>query len=236
MATLGFGNYRSEERALKYRTSFGHCPSRAAGTLTLQLMKIFEAKHSLKDLKQAIVSQKLKEKHYLSDYDISYDPLNHFIFFKFNCPRPLMKVHVYKNEGLDSYEAILVENGELFDSTYVDLLKAENKVETPLPSLALPIAKLQEGIGKNIAQLIKNFDPTFRKKMSEMIIKDDETMVLILSFASNPSSVFLGEGSWETKLEKLKRIVEYMETNKKIPSVINLTNEKKVVVKFSDTF
>ena len=221
---------------MKYRTAFGSCPSRVAGTLTLQLMKVFEVNNSLKDVKKSIISNRLFEKHFLSDYDISYDPLKDLIFFKFDCPRPLMKVHVYKNEGLDAYDAILVENGQLFDPTYEVLLRSEHKLKGELPSLGLPISKLEKGIAKQIAQLFTNFDPKFQKKLSELIVKEDESMVMILSIAKKPSSIFLGKQNWKQKFNKLQRIVSYMETKRKIPAVINLTNEKKVVVKFSDKF
>jgi hypothetical protein len=46
------------------------------------------------------------------------------------------------------------------------------------------------------------------------------------------TSVFLGMDLWETKLEKLTKIISYVEKSQKYPSTINLTNAKKVVVKF----
>jgi hypothetical protein len=44
----------------------------------------------------------------------------------------------------------------------------------------------------------------------------------------------MGLDEWEEKVAKLDKIVNYMELKEKIPAVINLTNSKKVVVKFRD--
>src|SRR6187551_2424803 len=77
---------------INYKTSFGNCPSRTAGALTLALVKIFEEKQSLKSLKENIVQEKVMEKYYLSDYRVSYDPLEKLLRLNFECPRPLMKV------------------------------------------------------------------------------------------------------------------------------------------------
>jgi hypothetical protein len=46
----------------------------------------------------------------------------------------------------------------------------------------------------------------------------------------------MGVDEWNLKMTKLEKIVNYMELQKKIPAIINLTNSKKVVVKFNDKF
>ena len=83
------------KKELRKRTTFGKCPSRAAGTLTLQLIRAFEKNNSLRDLKVKLVKEKLAEKHFISKYRITYDPLKRFIKFNFDCPEPLMKVQIY---------------------------------------------------------------------------------------------------------------------------------------------
>jgi hypothetical protein len=45
----------------------------------------------------------------------------------------------------------------------------------------------------------------------------------------------LGGDLWEEKILKLQKLLIYMEAKKKVPSVINLMNVKKVVVKFPET-
>lgn len=224
------------ESEIKYRTSFGNCPSRTAGTLTLKLVKAFEDDFSLSDVKDKIISEKLKEKHFISSYQIKFDPLKKLLKFNFECPKPLMKVQVYKDNGLDSYEAILVEDGDLYDPTYEVLLRGEKKLKRELPHLALPIDKIQSPLRISITKLIGNLKPRFRKKISELIIDEKNEMTIILSIRGRPSSIFLGNKAWDEKMVKLQKIVRYMEKKKKIPAVINLTNPEKVVVKFSDKF
>lgn len=218
----------------KYRTNFGQCPSKAAGTLTLELVREFEHNHSLKDMKELILKDNLTQKHFLSEYKVSYDPLTNFLHFKFDCPKPLMKVQLYKSSGVDSYEAILVENGELFDPTYEVLLRQEKKIHRDLPYLALPVGEMDEDVQLGITRLVNKMSPESRAKLSEIIVNESNDLTIILSVQGHPSSVFMGDSFWDEKIEKLDKIVNYMETKKKVPAVINLTNDKKVVVKFNE--
>lgn len=234
ISSLGPRKRQSEE--VKYRTSFGHCPSRAAGTLALKLMKEFERNHSLRDVKLKMTEDKLSEKHFVSDYKIQYDPLKNFITLQFNCPLPLMKVQIYKKDGQESYDAILVENGELFDPTYEVLLRAEKKLDYVLPFLALPVGEMEKSVQKDITHIVTSMSLDFRKKISEIILSEEKELTVILSISGHPSSVFLGQAEWSDKIEKLHKIVNYMEAQKKVPAIINLMNSKKVVVKFNDKF
>ena len=60
-------------------------------------------------------------------------------------------------------------------------------------------------------------------------------MTVILSIDGHPSSVFMGSDLWDEKMVKLQKIVNYVASEKmKVPAIINLTNLKKIVVKFSD--
>jgi hypothetical protein len=58
---------------------------------------------------------------------------------------------------------------------------------------------------------------------------------MIFSINRKPSSAFLGSDYWSEKVEKLTKVIDFMKKKKKIPSVINLTNSKKIVVKFPDS-
>jgi hypothetical protein len=229
-----FASKHTIKKKVSYRTSFGKCPSRSAGTFTLQLIRAFEQGESLKDVKTKIVKDKLNEKYFISSYHISYDPLRKFIKFTFECPEPLMKVQLYKENGIESYEAILVEDGKLVDPTYEILLRSEKKIEDELPFLALPIKEMNENIKIEIANLVKSMTTEFRKNLSEVIINEKKDLTIILSVNDRPSSVFMGKTDWDQKVERLLKIVGYMSKKKRIPSVINLTNAKKVVVKFND--
>lgn len=221
------------KQKIKYRTNFGSCPSRSAGQMTLKLIKIFEETGSLKNVKEEISKRSLTQRHFVSDYKVNYDPLKKMLFFRLDCPKPLMKVQIYKENGIDSYEAILVDSGELFDPTYEVLLRTEKKLKGTLPYLAIPVGELEANTREVITRIIDEFGTDFRKKISEVILDDKGDLTVILSLGGNPSSVFLGKDQWDTKASKLKKIVKYMESNKKIPAIINLTNSKKVVVKFN---
>ena len=91
-----------------------------------------------------------------------------------------------------------------------------------------PLTALQK-----IADHVKNMGTNFRKNLSEVIVNEDDELTIILSLNGTPSSAFLGKENWSEKIKKLKKIVNFMEKKGRIPAVINLTNSKKVVVKFS---
>lgn len=217
-----------------YRTSFGKCPSRSAGTFTLKLVKEFEKNNSLKDVKDLINFESLQEKHFVSEYNVKYDPMTNILSFIYDCPQPLMKVQIYKENGLEAYEAILVDNGKLFDPTYEVLLRNEKKLDYALPYLAIPVGDMDQEIQSRITTIIKDLDLAIRKNLSEVIINDSKELTIILSVSGRTSSVFFGPDEWAMKIEKLTKIIGYMSKEKKIPTIINLTNPKKVVVKFND--
>jgi hypothetical protein len=212
----------------------GKCPTRPAGTMALQIVKTFEQSQSLKDVKQKIIDEKWSDKYFVSDYKIQYDPYSKTLNLNLNCPEPLMKVQIYKSGSTESYEAILVDNGQLYDPTYEVLLRSEKKLSVPLPYLALPVGDMEDRVQKDLTGLVKEMRPELRKKLSEVILNDSKELTIILSISGHPSSVFLGPDEWKDKMVKLDKIVNYMELKEKIPSIINLTNSKKVVVKFKD--
>lgn len=220
---------------VQYKTYFGSCPSKVAGKLTLILMRKFEETNSLRDVKTLIVKEKLDEKHFLSDYKISYDPATKLIRFDFDCPKPVMKAQIYKDNGEEFYTAILVDNGTFVDPTYEILLRGEKKLTKNLPSLAFPVSLIDTDIQKEMTHLALTFDGKFQDKLSEIILDDNKKLTLIFSINRRPSSAFLGTDFWSEKVEKLTQVIEYMKEKNTIPAVINLTNSKKIVVKFSDT-
>lgn len=229
-----FGPSEKFSDELSYRSSLGQCPNRPAGNMALSVMKTFEQTGSLRDVKKKIVQEKWQEKYFVSDYKISYDPYSKILNLNFECPKPLMKVQIYKANGIDSYEAVLVDNGELYDPTYEVLLRSENKLTGNLPYLALPVGEMENKTQVEITQLVKSLREELRKKLSEIILNDQKELTVILSINGYPSSVFLGLDEWSEKITKLDKIVNFLETKEKIPAVINLTNSKKVVVKFRE--
>lgn len=222
------------EDKIHYRTIFGQCPAKAVGRLTLTLIKEFEKNRSLLDVKKKIVEEKLEEKYYLSSYKINYNPVEKMIKFNYDCPKALMKVQIYKDDGNEFYTAILVDNGKLYDPTYEVLLRGEKKISNDLPHMAIPARLIHTEVHKKLTSILNNLGDKFIKKVSEVILSEKEELTIILSIGRKPSSAFLGKDFWTEKIEKLNSIIDYMAEKKTIPSVINLTNSKKVVVKFPD--
>ena len=221
---------------IKYRTFFGNCPAAAVGKLSLQIVNNFEKFLSLRVVKQEILHQQMEEKFFLEDYQISYCPVKKELSLHFKCPKPLLKVQIYKEDQRENYEAVLVDHGKLFDPTYEVLLKAEDKLKEELPSLALPVKMIDSPMLVDITRLVKEINPSIIKKTSELILNEDSEMTMILSVMGHACSVFLGKGDWDDKILKLQRIINYVEEKEKVPTIINLTNPKKIVVKFSDNF
>jgi len=215
-----------------YRTVFGSCPAKAVGRLTLGLIKEFEKNKSLLDVKKKIVKEKLEDKYYLSTYKIDYNPLNKLLKFQFDCPKPLMRVQIYKDDGEEFYTAILVDNGKLYDPTYEVLLRSEKKIVGELPHMAIPASLINTDLHMRITSLFNTFEGKFIKRISEVILNEKKELTIILSIGRKPSSAFLGHDYWNEKIAKLDEIVNYMNKKKTIPTVINLTNSKKVIIKF----
>lgn len=220
---------------IQYKTFFDKCPSQLGGKLTLILTREFEKNNSLKDVKEKIISEKLDEKYFLSNYKIQFDPVKEKLKFHFECPEALMKVQIYKKNGDEFYTAILVDSGKLVDPTYEVLLRSEKKIKGKLPELALPVNALDDNTHLEVTDLVSRLDSSFRRKISEVIVSENRELTIILSINRRPSSVFLGKDYWSEKVEKLVKVVDYMKAKKSVPAIINLTNSKKIVVKFSDT-
>jgi hypothetical protein len=146
-----------------------------------------------------------------------------------------MKVQIYKKNGDEFYTAILVENGDLVDPTYEVLLRGEKKLKGKLPELAIPVTVLDSKGHLEITKLVAKMAPDFRKKISEVIINDNKELTIILSINKRAASVFMGKDYWSEKVGKLVKVITYLKKKKTIPAIINLTNSKKIVVKFSDT-
>jgi hypothetical protein len=225
---------RFTQREMNYRTYFGECPTKSSGHLTLLLMKEFEKRHSLKDVKEKILNEKLDEKYFLSDYRISYNPVIKTLRVQLDCPEPLVKVQVYKPNGQEHYSAILADNARMYEPQYENLMRAEKKLNYQLPLLAISMEQLEASAPTDIAQFIKKMDLDLRKQISEIIVSKNNDLTVIFALGGKATSVFMGPELWEEKLAKLTKIVGYVGKNKRYPSSINLVNTKKVVVKFSD--
>lgn len=222
------------QKNINYRTYFGECPSKSSGMLTLILMKEFEKSHSLKDVKEKMINEKLDEKYFLSNYRISYNPVIKTLRIQLDCPEPLAKVQVYKANGEEHYSAILGDNAKMYEPHYENLMKAEKRLTHHLPLLAITTEQLEGNAPTDVAAFIKKMEVDLRKQISEIIISKNNELTIIFALGGKATSVFMGADLWEEKLTKLAKIVGYVGKNKRYPSSINLVNSKKVVVKFSD--
>jgi hypothetical protein len=222
------------QKNVHYRTYFGECPSKSSGMLTLLLMKEFEKAHSLKDVKEKMLNEKLDEKYFLSDYRISYNPVIKTLKISFECPEPLAKVQVYKPNGEEHYSAILGDNAKMYEPQYENLMKSEKRLTHHLPLLAISTDQIEGSAPTDLASFIKKMELDLRKQVSEIIISKNNDLTIIFALGGKATSVFMGADLWEEKLTKLSKIVGYVGKNKRYPSSINLVNSKKVVVKFSD--
>ncbi len=222
------------QKNVHYRTYFGECPSKSSGMLSILLMKEFEKNHSLKDVKEKILNEKLDEKYFLSDYRISYNPVLKTLKINFECPEPLAKIQVYKSNGQEHYSAILADNSKMYEPQYENLMRVEKKLSYPLPLLAISMEQIESTAPTQLAQFIKKIETDLRKQISEIILNKNNELTLIFALSGRATSVFMGADFWEEKLIKLSKIVAYVGKNKRYPTTINLVNSKKVVVKFSD--
>jgi hypothetical protein len=225
---------RFTQKNVNYRTYFGDCPSKSSGMITLILMKEFEKNHSLKEVKEKILSEKLDEKFFLSDYRISYNPVVKTLRIHFECPEPLAKVQVYRANGQEHYSAILASNARMYEPQYENLMRAEKKLIYPLPLMAISMDLLEGNAPTDLAIFIKKIDIDLRKQISEIILSKNSELTIIFALGGKATSVFMGADLWEEKLSKLTKIVGYVGKNNRFPTSINLVNSKKVVVKFSD--
>jgi len=223
------------QKDVKYRSYYGECPSRSSAMLTLSIMKEFEKNHSLKDVKEKMIKDKLDEKFFLSDYRISYNPVIKTLKIQLECPEPVAKVQVYKANGDEHYSAILGDNARMYEPQYENLMKSEKKLTHNLPLLAISTDQLEGETPLALARFIKLMEKDLRKQISEIIINKNNELTIVFALGRRATSVFLGADLWEDKLGKLTKIVGYVSQNKRYPSSINLVNSKKVVVKFSDT-
>lgn len=223
-----------KQKNITYRSYFNECPSKSSGDLALIVMKEFEKNRSLKDVKEKILAEKLDEKYFLSNYKINYNPVVKSLNIHFECPAPLMKVQVYKSNGLEQYAAIMADNGKLYDPSYEHLMRAEKKLLFELPLLAMPVDQLEGEAATLLTNLVKETPMEFRQKISEIIVNKNAELTIIFGLGGKATAVFMGADIWEEKMRKLIKVIGYVEKSRRYPSSISLVNAKKVVVKFSD--
>lgn len=225
---------KNAPRHINYKTFIGECPTKSSRLLTLLLMKEFEKNQSLKDVKEKILAEKLDEKYFLSDYRINFNPVTNTLRIMIECPGPLAKVQVYRENGQEHYSAILADNARIYEPQYENLLRSEKRLKHNLPLLALTTELLEGNAPTELAKFIEKIGPDLRKQISEIVLSKNRDLTIIFSLGGKATSVFMGADQWDEKVTKLSKIVGFVGKNKRYPTSINLVNSKKVVVKFSD--
>ncbi len=150
--------------------------------------------------------------------DVKVNIMRHYLLQKFN--------NDYKLSSL------LVDTGDVFDPQYEVLLRREKLIANSVPYFAISIKNLNEQKHLGVVSLLKQMNPKVYQQVSEVILNDSEELTLILKSKSKAISVLLGKEYWDDKISKLSKIQDHFSQKEKKPLVINLTSNKKVVVRF----
>ena len=217
---------------LTKKTSWRGCPSQTAGKMVISLVKEFDDKGSLYYLNKKIVEEGLQKKYFVHHYDIKFDPIRNELSFRLECPKALVRVSAIGEKGTVVSSSILTDSGDLYDPTYELLLKSEKILKSDLPNLAIPYEILNKSYKDKLTDFFLSLNNQTRNLISEIILDQKGKMTLILSNKRRPTSVFFGVGNWSEKRMKLSKMIDYLIDRKGLPKTINLTNTKKVVVKF----
>ncbi|MBI2521523.1 MAG: hypothetical protein HYV97_13985 [Bdellovibrio sp.] len=227
-----------QANSYSYKSFIGNCPARPSSEFALLIAKRFEEKKSLGDVKRYLENGHHSERYFVSNYKVDFDPLREHITIKLECPGPIYRVTFYSTKGTrpKSYDdLILASDGNFYNKIFADFLTEEGKLTKKLPVLAMPESRygreLWDGL-KRISTSIYTLE--LEKNLTEMIVNKDGSLTMILSVNSHPVSVFFGKSEWDDKIQKLSRLVTYTQNQQRIPSIVNMTNAKKVVVKFSE--
>jgi hypothetical protein len=217
---------------LTKKTSWRGCPSQTAGKMVLNLVNEFDKNGSLYDLNKKIIEENFQKKYFVSKYNIKFNPMKNKLTFTLECPKALVRVSAINSKGVVVSSSILTETGDLYDPTYEILLKSEKILKSDLPNLAVPYEILNQSYKEKLTDFFLSLSGKTRGLISEIILDRKGKMTLILSNKRRPTSVFFGAGNWSEKRIKLSKMVDYLIDRKGLPKTINLTNTKKVVVKF----
>lgn len=229
---FGLSSASAFSKEVNYKIKNYSCPTKAVGDLTLRLMDIFERDHSLKDLKISITKNAYKRKYFLQNYEINFNPIEGKILFTYYCPKPLMKIEIFDSLGIKTFGGTLVSTGEVYKESFLKLLKKESKKELDIPYLSIPHDKVDTELTKRIAKLYLSLEDKNKGKISEIILNPNNELTFILNSSNRVASAFFGLENWSEKVDKLEKILNHFNSSGKLPSLVNLTNSKKVVVKF----
>jgi len=219
---------------VSHEINYGQCPKQTSDLFLLEILEEFNSKKSLLSLKKKIEEKKLEKKFFLSDYEISYSPIQNKLDINLKCPEPVAVINIYESlSSKKKYSQLLLKDGKLFNPTYEHALRSSNLLDRKLPLVSIEEKFLDEKKQYDIAYVIDRLDKELNSKLIEVVIDNTKSVSLIFNFQSrNPASVFLGKGFWDKKIVKLNKIFEHYARSKYVPIKINLENPDKVVVRF----
>lgn len=215
----------------QYTLKFNSCPMKSSGDLAILLAKEFDVTGSLYKVKKKLLDDRYKETYFLSDYKIEYNPITKKLAFDFECPGLIAKIQITKESG-GSFIGSLVDTGDVFDPHYEVLLKREKIIAKSVPYFAISLKNLNQQKHLGVVKLLKQMNPKVYQQISEVILNEEEELTLILKAKSKAITVLLGKEYWDDKISKLLKIQDHFSQKDKMPSIVNLTSNKKVVVRF----
>ena len=210
---------------------FGMCPKKPAGDFVFQTSKVFEKNHSLKDVKIFTTENRLKQKHYLSDYKISYNPVSKTLNYYLDCSQPILKVSAIDEKGKVAYDIVLTQDGVTHDPSYLVYLRSDDG-KINIAKAALPLSMMNKSNKEELVLLARQMKNLNKISLRELIFADSGEMTMIIGKNKKIISVFLGKSFWKQKLDKLDRIISHLEAKRKTPTLVNLTDIEKAVIKF----
>jgi hypothetical protein len=218
----------------KYVIHNNQCPRIHVGKLALGIIKDYESGQSLLSIKEKMTNDGAVEKFFLKDYHVDFNPIARKFTFQFECPRPLLKAQIYDAKLKKSYMGILGDNGEMMDPSFEVVLRQEGMLREKLPFMAINWDDLVAHKQTKVVKLLDLFPKQVRSNLSEVILNSDDELTLILKTKLKGMSVFMGDDSWDIKLDKLTKVINHFEKLDRMPMLVNMASVKKVVVKFTD--
>ena len=213
------------------KVDFGTCPKKPTGDFVFKTSKIFEKNRSLKEVKIFATENRLKQKHFLRDYKITYNPVKKTLNYFLECSEPILKVSAIAEKGKIAYDVVLSEDGHTHDPSYLVYLRSEDG-SLNISKAALPVDMMTKANKDELVLLARQMKNLNKISLRELIFTKTGEMTMIIGKKKKIISVFLGKSFWKKKLDKLDKIISYLDAKQKTPSLVNLTDMEKAVIKF----
>jgi hypothetical protein len=218
---------------IRYEVQTNLCPKSHVQHLINKIKRSYDEHQSLYDLKKQFLSENWSTQYFLSFYKIEYFPFVKKVAVQLDCSQPLFRVH-FKQNSHELYEKTLAENGQLYDPNYEYLYYKDQDVPVQLSYLTIDEKHRENKIFFiQIKNLVKTQKVFFQKYIAEAIFDEGDSLTFIIRHSQGSSVAYLGKSDWNKKLHILKKMMMNFEMQGQIPVLMNVSNLKKVVVKFT---